>query len=132
MSEDITNEQRDIALKNASEHQVNLYSSPESGRKLREIAVENEIIDESTYTEFAITVGDMILGLISTLELSNKLVNDMGLPTERAVKITNEITALIKETKKTNGSDEISAHTDSQESDVVHASAQSDLLNKQS
>lgn len=132
MLSNITDEQRGVVLANATPQQLYLCSNPESGGKLRTIAVNNDITEESLYTKFALIVGDVILNLLTTQELLDKLTESLNLPTEQAAKITTEIINFTKETKAIVSKEvEKTPHsTKVNQEDIVYTSTQNDLLTK--
>lgn len=132
MFSDVTNQQRNLALKNASPHQIYLYSNPESGKKLRALAMENGIVEDSSYSKFVLMVGDVIFELMSSPELSKSLTEVLNLQSEKAVKITAEVNNFIKEAQAVNlkNTEKITTLEETKQEENVFISSQNDLLNK--
>ncbi len=68
---------------------IDLYSSPESGAFLRKVYEQNGLT--ISYKNFVTIIGDVILGFYSVQKLPELFVEELSLPQESALKITNEL-----------------------------------------
>jgi archaellum component FlaC len=99
----ISNEQRDRAYTLADPARRALYASPKGGRILRAIAERYGVTDENAYRNYAVTVGDVVLGLGTLDNLPEMLANAIGVGKERANMIANDLQpffALLNETEE--------------------------------
>lgn len=87
----ITNQQRNHAYENASDIQKSLYASPESGEALWKIAETYGLTNDSVYTQFVVTVGDVVLGLLPADELISKLSTDLSINQDKATAIILDV-----------------------------------------
>lgn len=88
----ITNQVRDAAEAKASPAQLELYATAEAGRKLRTIANQFNITNDEAYGIFAVTAGDVVLGLVRPEELGEVLLGRLpGLPQSTAVELADAI-----------------------------------------
>jgi hypothetical protein len=79
MSAQYTNETRLDRYLKSPEQVQDLYSSPELGSTLSQVAETVGIADPSTYSSFALLIGDFILGFYPTSELDTKLQTELGI-----------------------------------------------------
>lgn len=92
----ITDEQRDQAYETATDQQKLLYASPESGKRLREIANKHNITDSEKYRNYAIAVGDVILGLQERSALPNLLMSALQTTPDQAKSVTIDIVPFLE------------------------------------
>ncbi|MCA9360927.1 hypothetical protein KC845_00040 [Candidatus Kaiserbacteria bacterium] len=85
-----TKEQRNEKYAMATATQLYLYEEPASGAKLKAIA-DKFALNDSKYPNYALIVGDTILGLRKITELSNTFANDLGLTSEISTKLVADI-----------------------------------------
>ena len=77
MNTSITNEQRDERYNSLPSHIQFLYTNHTSGRTMWEV-FEHQEISKSLYTDYAILVGDIILGFYPKSDLQKLLVSNIG------------------------------------------------------
>lgn len=91
----ITNQQREEAYDVASDVQKTFYASPETGEALREMAKKHQLGDESKYTIFVLTVGDVILDLLTADKLGAALTDTLHLEAEQAAKVVTDVRSFL-------------------------------------
>ncbi len=90
MNTTITNEARDERYDAASPDIQFLYSDHTSGRILREV-FERHGLDKTLYTDYAILVGDIILGFYPKADLKKLLEGELELSPDIAQKIETDL-----------------------------------------
>lgn len=86
----ITDEQRDQAYKTANPTVRFLYGSPQSGAQLKEMALRHGVPEEK-YRDFAIMIGDVILGLQAQTDLPRLLGEILGIGVKQSLAITGDL-----------------------------------------
>jgi len=84
----ITYEQREEAYDSATNIQQEMYAGPGAGFPIYDLATKNKIDNKS---EFAIAVGDVILGLVPQEKLPELLVERLGIERPAAMRITADV-----------------------------------------
>lgn len=87
----ITQTQRHDAFASANPTAQQLYSDPDSGFALRDIAEHHGLADRAYYRAFARVVGDVILGFYSQGELPALLMEEVGLEPKQAREVTGDL-----------------------------------------
>jgi len=88
---EFTQDQRNTKFTQASDTQRYLYSDPDSGEAILNIAQTNHITPGSQYKSFAIAVGDVILGLVPQEKLPGLLVERLNIAQAEAFRITADV-----------------------------------------
>ena len=91
---DITEEKREAAYQSAPEHIHEMYSSPETGTILLEVFGKTNLPKDS-YRDFALLIGDIILGLYQKSELRTLLESELEISEEVAQKIEADLKPLL-------------------------------------
>ena len=84
----MNHEQREKVFETASDIQKKLYESHESGLALEQIGVSHSL---ENHIDFAIAVGDVILGLVPQEKLPELLVERLGIERAAAMRITADV-----------------------------------------
>ncbi len=87
---EINFEKRNIAYNSASVIVQKLYDSPETGLILLETFKKNGL-DETVYKNYAISIGDIILGFYPKSELKKLLMSGVGVNQEVAQQIEADL-----------------------------------------
>lgn len=98
-----TNEQRDERYARATPEVQTLYTSDESGNALRNIFDEAGSPKE-TYREYALTIGDVILGFYPKDDLPRLLEERAGIDPETAAKLVQSLDELLAQMSDTSTS----------------------------
>ena len=85
-----TENNRDQAYENADESIKKMYGSADSGIKLSS-AFEKYNLHYSLYEEYAIIVGDVILGFYKTTDLPRLFQTELGLGADDAQRLTTDL-----------------------------------------
>ena len=86
----ITKTQRQEAFSNANQLQIKFYGDPEYGSMLYAIARNHESTTNK-YSDFAVAVGDVILGLVPQTQLPQLLVERLEIDQATANKVTGDL-----------------------------------------
>lgn len=84
----ITYEQREVALENLNDVQRILYESYDAGVRLGKIAQAHAI---TSRPNFAIAIGDVILGLVPQEKLPDLLIERLEITRPEAMKVTADV-----------------------------------------
>ena len=84
----ITYEQRESAYDSATKTQQHMYSGYGAGVPIYSIAQKHKI---QSHTDFAIAIGDVILGLVPQEKLPELLVERLGVERPAAMRITADV-----------------------------------------
>jgi hypothetical protein len=102
----ITNIIRDQAFATATDKQKEQYTSAETEQNLWVIAQQHGLTDSIKFTTFSTLVGDIILGLRKQTELTNLLVDEIGLDENRAKQLALAVTKLVSNDTPTSAPDQ--------------------------
>lgn len=87
----LTNEIRDQAKTTATAAQKHLYGNFKSGINLFAIADKYQLINDETYTTFAMTIGDIILGFYDVADTEPLLIQELGISAEVATPLAADV-----------------------------------------
>ena len=105
---DFSKEQRKEKYLASPKNIKSAYAAPETGELLEKLAKKINLPDQK-YKDYALAVGDLILGLIKPNQLSEHLVASVVIPKPQADSIAPEINSFVdslKLTKKQNTANE--------------------------
>jgi len=85
----MNHEQREELFELASDVQKHLYESHEAGLALEQIAIKHLL--QANHIDFAIAVGDVILGLFPQEQLPQLLIERLNLSQANAMRITADV-----------------------------------------
>jgi hypothetical protein len=88
---EFTQDQRNTKFTQASDTQRYLYSDPDSGEAIFDIAQTNHITPNGQYKSFALAVGDVILGLVPQEQLPQLLMERLEITQPAAMRITADV-----------------------------------------
>lgn len=92
---------REELYKNSSELIKGLYSSEDTGEILKLAATKVKLDDKESYRTFALSVGDIILGLYKKTSLSQILKDRLNLGDDQITIVINELKILLDKIPET-------------------------------